>query len=82
MNDIMKDEQDNFAYDDLDRGSNKSFNSNGAEKAAASNLMLNMGQLVQNPGRASQGEESRDVKNRTKSNIFAGKMRKRTSNND
>ena len=53
INLIMKDEQENFAYDDLDHGSNKSFSSNSVEKAAAGNLMLNMEQLVQNPGRAS-----------------------------
>ena len=46
INDIMKEEQDNFAYDDLDRGSNKSFSSSGAEKASSSKMMLNMEQLV------------------------------------
>ena len=29
INDIMKEEQEHFAYDDLDRGSNKSFSSGG-----------------------------------------------------
>ena len=78
----MKEEQDNFAYDDLDRGSNKSFSSSGAEKASSSKMMLNMEQLVQNPGRASQGEESLGGKNRTKANIFAGKMRKPSPTED
>ena len=79
INDIMKEEQNNFAYEDLDRGSNKSFSSDSGKKVQTSKMMLNMEKLVQNPGRASQGDESSGVKNRTKNNIFAGKMRKRTS---
>ena len=33
INDIMKEEQEHFAYDDLDRGSNKSFSSGGNNTA-------------------------------------------------
>lgn len=74
INQVMKEEQNEFSYEDMDKGSNKSFS--GAEDGANdgspgdASLSLDMGQLIQNPGRKSTGEDG------GKTNIFAGKVRK------
>ena len=44
INDLMKEEQNDFAYENMDKGSNKSFDKNVGETDGGMNL--NMGQLV------------------------------------
>ena len=44
INDLMKEEQNDFAYENMDKGSNKSFDQNVDKTDGGMNL--NMGQLV------------------------------------
>lgn len=77
INQVMKEEQNEFSYEDMDKGSNKSFSGveDGANDGSPgdASMSLDMGQLIQNPGRKSTGE---DGSGGAKTNIFAGKVRK------
>ena len=75
----MKEEQNAFAYDNMDNGSNHS--QQKADEAGGVGLLgnINMGNLVQNPGRGS--EDSQNRKSATRGgNIFAQKVRKQNKN--
>ena len=79
----MKEDQEDFAYDNLDKGSNKSFSStNKDDDQVKVDLLgsLNMDKLIQNLGRPSLGtgdgsNEQRRSVNKAGGNIFAGKVR-------
>ena len=81
MNVVMKEEQENFGYEDIDKGSNKSFSQDGGEESKVP-MNLNMDQLIQNPGRPSQGPDEttpqKMSERNAKPNIFANKVRKNT----
>ena len=76
----MKEEQNHFAYENMDNGSNHSLNRDGEGGGGGSGLgNLNMGQLVQNPGRNSEGGDHSNSQRKSagrSANIFAAKVRK------
>ena len=69
----MREEQNNFAYDNMENGSNQSL---GPDEGGNSGLLgnINMGNLVQNPGRDSVNSQRKSE--RRTANIFAQKVRK------
>ena len=70
----MKEEQNEFSYEDMDKGSNKSFSDHDnrdRDGSPGDAMTFNMSALVQNPGRGSVGEDGVPKKN-----IFANKVRK------
>ena len=59
----MKEEQNEFAYDNMDKGSNKSFQAEDDDEENKERVMnFNMDQLIQNPGRPSVGDNSNKSK--------------------
>ena len=85
LNAAMKEEQQEFAYENMENGSNKSF-ANEEEIKQTEGLLgnINMDQLIQNPGRGSHNSGSKEERKSvtTNNNIFAAKVRKAAPSGD